>query len=101
MKVVTKNDEMNVLEEDEPQNQYVTDIYSEEFKHHLLFIAMWTNICNTSVSGTSVTLTNSQAEIYFHIKKSDRKAYNIPIVQYIEKNNCFRLSIQRQYIYIL
>ena len=81
MRVVTKNDEENILEEDEPQNQYFMDIYFEEFKHHLPFIAMWTNICNTSVSGTSVPLTNSQVEIYFHIKKSDREANNIPLVR--------------------
>ena len=54
MKVVTKNDEENILEEDKPQNQYFMDIYFEEFKHHLSFIAMWTNICNTSVTGTPV-----------------------------------------------
>ena len=59
---------------------------------------MWTNIYNPYVTGTSVPLTNSQAEIYFPIKKSDWEANNIPLVQYIEKNNCFRLSIQRQYI---
>ena len=86
------------MQEDEGQNQYFMDIYFEEIKRHLPFIAMWTNICNTSVSGTSVPLRNSQAEIYFHIKKSDREANNIPTVQYIEKNNCFRLSIQRQNI---
>ena len=47
------------------------DIYFEEFKHHLPFIAMWTNIYNPYVTGTSVPLTNSQAEIYFPIKESD------------------------------
>ena len=65
MKVVTKNDEENILEEDEPQNQYFMDIYFEEFKHHLPLIAMWTNIYHTSATGTSVPLTNSQAEVYF------------------------------------
>ena len=61
------------MEKDEPQNQYFMDIYVDK-------------ICNISVSGISVPLTNSQTEIFFHIKTSDREANNIPLVQYIEKN---------------
>lgn len=39
-KIVTKNEEDNILEEDKSQNQYFMEIYFEEFKHHLLFIEM-------------------------------------------------------------
>ena len=68
MKLVTKNDEENILEEDEPQKQYVMDIYFEEFKHHLPFIAMWTNISNTSVTGTSVPFTIPKLKYTFTLK---------------------------------
>ena len=58
---------------------------------------MWSNICNSSLSITSVPSTNFQAEMYFHIKKSDKDANNISLIQYIERNNCFRLSVERQF----
>ena len=35
--------------------------------------------------------------MYFHIKKSDKDANNISLTQYIERNNCFRLSVERQF----
>ena len=72
--------------------------YHQEFRRHLLFIPMWSNICNSSFSITSIPLTNSQAEVYFHIKKSDKDANNILLTQYIERNNCFGLSVQRQFV---
>ena len=58
---------------------------------------MWSNICNSSLSITSIPSTNFQAEMYFHIKKSDKDANNISLTQYIERNNCFRLSVERQF----
>ena len=58
---------------------------------------MWSNICNSSLSITSITLTNFQAEMYFHIKKSDKDANNISLTQYIERNNCFMLSVERRF----
>ena len=75
--------------------------YFEEFKHRLPFIAMWTNICNVSLSGISVPLTNSQTEIYFHIKTSDREANNIPLVQYIEKNTIVQVMRNMKMIHIM
>ena len=35
--------------------------------------------------------------MYFHIKKSDKDANNISLTQYIERNNCFSLSAERQF----
>ena len=35
--------------------------------------------------------------MYFHIKKPDKDANNISLSQYIEKNNCFRLWVERQF----
>ena len=35
--------------------------------------------------------------MYFHIKKSDKDANNISLTQYIERDNCFRLSVERQF----
>ena len=62
---------------------------------------MWTNICNVSLSGISVPLTNSQTEIYFHIKTSDREANNIPPVQYIEKNMIVQVMRNMKMIHIM
>ena len=33
----------------------------------------------------------------FHIKKSDKDANNISLTQYMERNNCFTLSVERQF----
>ena len=35
--------------------------------------------------------------MYFHIKKSDKDESNISLTQYIERNNCCRLSVERQF----
>ena len=42
---------------------------------------MWSNICNSSLTITSIPSTNSQAQVYFHIKKSDKDTNNIPLRQ--------------------
>ena len=58
---------------------------------------MWLNICNSSLPITSIPSTNFQVEMYFHIKKSDKDASNISLTQYIERNNCCRSSVERQF----
>ena len=72
--------------------------FHQEFRRYLLFFPMWSNICNYSLTIISIPLTNSQAEVHFHFKKSDKDANNMPLTQYIERSNCFRLSVRRQFV---
>ena len=59
---------------------------------------MWSNICNSSLTITSIPSTNSQAQVYFHIKKSDKDTNNIPLRQCRERNKHFRLLVHRQLV---
>ena len=52
---------------------------------------------NSSLLITSIPSTNFQVELYFHVKKSDKNTSNISLTQYIERNSCFRLSVERQF----
>ena len=50
------------LQGKDKQNKYfVFSYYHQYFKKHLLFIPMWSNICNSSLSITSIPSTNFQA----------------------------------------
>ena len=41
-------------------------------------------------------MTNAHVELYFHLKKSNDDANNIPLIKYLKKNNEFRIAVQRQ-----
>ena len=41
-------------------------------------------------------ITNSHAELYFHLKKMDQNKINLPLCKYIKENNNFRIALQRQ-----
>ena len=43
-------------------------------------------------------MTSAHAELYFHLKKSNDEANNIPLTKYLEKNNEFRIAVQRQFV---
>ena len=43
-------------------------------------------------------MTNAHAELYFRLKKSNDEANNIPLTKYLEKNNEFRIAVQRQFV---
>ena len=70
-------------------------MYSKDFKWYLSFISLWSNICR---GFSDNFLTNSAAELYFHIKKLNKENNVIPVSKYIENNNEFRLSFQCQFV---
>ena len=43
-------------------------------------------------------MTNSHAELYFHLKKLDQNKRDLPLCKYIKENNNFRIALQRQFI---
>ena len=43
-------------------------------------------------------ITNSHAELYFHLKKLDQNMINFTLCKYIKENNIFRIALQRQFI---
>ena len=43
-------------------------------------------------------MTSTHAELYFYLKKSIDEANNMPLTKYFEKNNEFRIAVQRQLV---
>ena len=43
-------------------------------------------------------ITNSHAELYFHLKKLDQIKINLPLCKYIKENNTSHIAFQRQFI---
>ena len=43
-------------------------------------------------------ITNSHAELYFHLKKLDQNKINLQLCKYIKENNNFRIVLQRQFV---
>ena len=43
-------------------------------------------------------MTNAHAELYFHFKKSNDEANNMPLTKYLEKNNESPITVQSQFV---
>ena len=72
--------------------------YFHEFKRHLQFLPIWSRVCELGNPNEKTPMTNAHAELYFHLKKSNDEANNIPLTKYLEKNNEFRIAVQRQFV---
>ena len=46
---------------------------------------IWPHVCELGSSHEKLLMTNAHAELYFHLKKSNDKANNIPLTKYLEK----------------
>ncbi|XP_066911585.1 reticulocyte-binding protein homolog 2a-like [Clytia hemisphaerica] len=53
---------------------------------------------NSKTQLSSEEVTNSYAELYFHLKKSDQTKKNLPLGQFIVNNKKFCLAIKRQFV---
>ena len=72
--------------------------YFHEFKRHLHFLPIWSRVCELGNPNEKTSMTNAHAELYFHLKKSNDEANNIPLTKYLEKNNEFQIAVQRQFV---
>ena len=76
------------------ENKY----FMYEFKRHLQFLPISSCACELGNPNGKTPMTNAHSELYFRLKKSNDKANNIPLTKYLEKNNEFRIAVQRQFI---
>ena len=72
--------------------------YFHEFKRHLQFLPIWSRVCELGSPNEKTPMTNAHAEPYFHLKKSNDEANHITLTKYLEKNNEFRIAVQRQLV---
>ena len=49
-------------------------------------------------SSSTDEITNSHAELYFHLKNVDQNKLNLQFCKYMKENNNFRIVLQRQFI---
>ena len=69
-----------------------------EYFHDLKDIYSFYRVCELGSPNEKTPMTNVHAELYFHLKKSNDEANNIPLTKYLEKNNEFRTAVQRQLV---
>ena len=72
--------------------------YFHEFKRHLQFLPIWSRVCELGNPNEKKPMTNAHAELHFNLEKSNDEANNTPLIKYLEKNNEFRIAVQRQFV---
>ena len=80
------------------ENKFFMYEYFHEFKRHLQLLPIWSRVCELGSPNEKTQMTNAHAEPYFHLKKSNDEANNITLTKYLEKNNEFRIAVQRQFV---
>ena len=78
--------------------KYYMPTFWQNLRRMLPHISLWSNLLNSKLGHDSQPMTNSPAEMYFKLKKSDKNNLHLPLGEYIKRNQQFRIALQRQFV---